>query len=92
VVTKKRRRSQLTQASLRRQQLRRAERERRRRRTRLLTAAVLVVLVVAGVTAWVALHGSGNSAAGAASVDYPTGAAQAALLPQSTATTTGGSR
>jgi type VI protein secretion system component VasK len=92
VVTKKRRRRELTRASLRRQQLRRAERERRRRRARRLTATVLVVLVVAGVTAWVALHRADRSATGAASIDYPAGAAQAAHQPQRTATTTGGTR
>jgi peptidyl-prolyl cis-trans isomerase B (cyclophilin B) len=92
VVTKKRRRAQLTRASRLRQQARRAQRERRRRKIRLLTTAVLVVLVVAGLMVWIVLHEADSGSTGAGPVDYPSGAAHAAHLPQTSATTTEGAR
>jgi peptidyl-prolyl cis-trans isomerase B (cyclophilin B) len=92
VVTKKRRRAQLTRASQLRQQARRAQRARRRRKIRLLTTVVLVVLAVAGLTIWIALHGTDSGSTGAGPVDYPSGAVHAAHLPQTSATTTEGAR
>ena len=91
-MTKKRRRAQLNRASRLRQQARQAERERRRRRTRRVATAVVVVIALAGLTVWIVLHRADSGSAGAGSVDYPSGAAQAATLPQTSATTTEGAR
>jgi hypothetical protein len=88
VVTKKRRRSQLTRATGQRRALRRAQRMARRRRIRLVATVLAIVIVLLALVAWIATHRQESTSAGGTAVDY------SVVIDQShqQATTTGGVR